>query len=121
MSQERRKVLFYLRPGLNASEQYADAKLEGHPLRDRNDMARTAMLAGIALGEVDRRLPPMLASLLSGDNSPEVIRKMLVSFLEISPEVRENPEGNPSASADVKKPGVSKSRSAQNLANSLPD
>lgn len=121
MSQERRKVLFYLRPGLNASEQYADAKLEGHPLRDRNDMARTAMLAGIALGEVDSRLPPMLASLLSGDNSPEVIRKMLVSFLEISPEVRENPEGNPSASADVNKPGVSKSRSAQNLANSLPD
>ena len=43
MSQERRKVLFYLRPGLNASEQYADAKLEGHQLRDRNDMARTAI------------------------------------------------------------------------------
>ncbi|CAD6149883.1 plasmid partitioning/stability family protein [Escherichia coli] len=121
MSQERRKVLFYLRPGLNASEQYADAKLEGHPLRDRNDMARTAMLAGIALGEVDSRLPPMLASLLSGDNSPEVIRKMLVSFLEISPEVREASEGNTSVSEDVKKPGVPKSRSAQNLANSLPD
>ncbi|CAM6819436.1 plasmid partitioning/stability family protein [Escherichia coli] len=121
MSQERRKIMFYLRSGLNASEQYAAAKIEAHPLSDRNDMVRTAMLAGIALGEVDSRLPSMLASLLSGDNSSEMIRKMLVSFLEISHEVRKPTEGNTSVSEDVKKPGVSKSRSAQNLANSLPD
>ncbi|EIT0982525.1 plasmid stabilization protein [Escherichia coli] len=123
MTKERRKIMFYLRSDLNAyaSEQYAVAKIEAHPLSDRNDMVRTAMLAGIALGEVDSRLPPMLASLLSGDNSSEVIRKMLVSFLEISHEVREPTEGKTSVSEDVKKPGVPKSRSAQNLANSLPD
>ncbi|OSK15957.1 stable plasmid inheritance protein [Escherichia coli M056] len=120
VSQERRKVLFYLRPGLNASEQYADAKIENHPLRDRSDMARTAMLAGLALGEVDSRLPLMLATLLSGENRQEVIRKMLISFLEISPDVPGVQGENVSPPEHVEET-TARSTSAQNLANFLPE
>jgi hypothetical protein len=48
-------------------------------------MSRTALLAGLALGEVDSRLPSMLAALLAEDTKPETLRKMLASFLEIQP------------------------------------
>ncbi len=61
MTLDRRKVLIYLRPDISASERFADAKIEAHHRGDRGDMSRTALLAGLALGEVDSRLPSMLA------------------------------------------------------------
>ena len=64
MTLDRRKVLIYLRPDISASERFADAKIEAHHRGDRGDMSRTALLAGLALGEVDSRLPSMLAALL---------------------------------------------------------
>ena len=65
MTLDRRKVLIYLRPDISASERFADAKIEAHHRGDRGDMSRTALLAGLALGEVDSRLPSMLAALLA--------------------------------------------------------
>lgn len=85
MTLDRRKVLIYLRPDISASERFADAKIEAHHRGDRGDMSRTALLAGLALGEVDSRLPSMLAALLAEDTKPETLRKMLASFLEIQP------------------------------------
>ena len=64
MTLDRRKVLIYLRPDISASERFADAKIEAHHRGDRGDMSRTALLAGLALGEVDSRLPSMLAARL---------------------------------------------------------
>ena len=55
MTLDRRKVLIYLRPDISASERFADAKIEAHHRGDRGDMSRTALLAGLALGEVDSR------------------------------------------------------------------
>lgn len=115
MTLDRRKVLIYLRPDISASERFADAKIEAHHRGDRGDMSRTALLAGLALGEVDSRLPSMLAALLAEDTKPETLRKMLASFLEIqlaSPAPAKAPE--PPAP-------VSESVSARNLAGSLPD
>ncbi|VEB04464.1 plasmid stable inheritance protein [Klebsiella pneumoniae] len=60
-------MLIYLRPDISASERFADAKIEAHHRGDRGDMSRTALLAGLALGEVDSRLPSMLAALLAED------------------------------------------------------
>ena len=77
MTLDRRKVLIYLRPDISASERFADAKIEAHHRGDRGDMSRTALLAGLALGEVDSRLPSMLAALLAEDTKPETLRKML--------------------------------------------
>ncbi len=71
MTLDRRKVLIYLRPDISASERFADAKIEAHHRGDRGDMSRTALLAGLALGEVDSRLPSMLAALLAEDTKPE--------------------------------------------------
>ena len=56
MSQERKKVMIYLRPEAYANEKAASEKIKKH-----SDMARTALLAGLALGEVDSRLPGLLA------------------------------------------------------------
>ncbi|EKG7317543.1 plasmid stabilization protein, partial [Escherichia coli] len=55
MSQERKKVMIYLRPEAYANEKAASEKIKKH-----SDMARTALLAGLALGEVDSRLPGLL-------------------------------------------------------------
>ena len=60
----RRKVLIYLRPETHASERFADARIEAYHLGDRGDLSRTALLAGIALGEIDLRLLLVLAALL---------------------------------------------------------
>ena len=70
MTLDRRKVLIYLRPDISASERFADAKIEAHHRGDRGDMSRTALLAGLALGEVDSRLPSMLAALLAEGSLP---------------------------------------------------
>ncbi|EIV6709969.1 plasmid partitioning/stability family protein [Klebsiella aerogenes] len=119
MTLDRRKVLIYLRPDISASERFADAKIEAHHRGDRGDMSRTALLAGLALGEVDSRLPSMLAE----DTPPETLRRMLASFLEIQP-ASSAPASAPAA-APVKAPEppapVSESVSARNLAGSLPD
>lgn len=81
----RRKVLIYLRPETHASERFADARIEAHHRGDRGELSRTALLAGIALGEIDRRLPSVLAALLADNTSQETIRTMLSSFLNSQP------------------------------------
>ena len=85
MTLDRRKVLIYLRPDISASERFADAKIEAHHRGDRGDMSRTALLAGLALGEVDSRLPSMLAALLAEDTPPETLRRMLAGFRYAQP------------------------------------
>lgn len=82
----RRKVLIYLRSETHASERYADARIEAYHRGDRSDLSRTALLAGIALGEIVLRLLPVLAALLADNTSPETLRTMLVSFLNIQSE-----------------------------------
>lgn len=82
-------------------------------------MSRTALLAGLALGEVDSRLPSMLAALLAEDTKPETLRKMLASFLEIQP-ASPAPAAAPAKAPEPPAP-VSESVSARNLAGSLPD
>ncbi|MFK9881858.1 plasmid partitioning/stability family protein, partial [Klebsiella pneumoniae] len=86
-------------------------------------MSRTALLAGLALGEVDSRLPSMLAALLAEDTKPETLRKMLASFLEIQPASPAPAAAAAAAPAKAPEPPapVSESVSARNLAGSLPD
>jgi hypothetical protein len=117
----RRKVLIYLRPETHASERFADTRIEAHHRGDRGELSRTALLAGIALGEIDRRLPSVLAALLADNTSPETLRKMLLSFLNIQP-----CSGQPVAAATTEpQPAVMEqatgSVSAKNLAGSLPE
>lgn len=81
----RRKVLIYLRPETHASERFADARIESHHRGDRGELSRTALLAGVALGEIDSRLPSVLAALLANNTSPETLRTMLSSILNIQP------------------------------------
>ena len=107
MTLDRRKVLIYLRPDISASERFAVA----------------TVMAGLALGEVDSRLPSMLAALLAEDTKPETLRKMLASFLEIqpaSPAPAAAPAAAPAKAPEPPAP-VSESVSARNLAGSLPD
>ncbi|WP_373226266.1 plasmid partitioning/stability family protein [Enterobacter cloacae complex sp. ESBL7] len=117
----RRKILIYLRPATHASERFADARIEAHHRGDRGELSRTALLAGIALGEIDRRLPSVLAALLADNTSTETLRTMLVSFLNIQPGSHQ-----PVAVAVTERqPEVTErstsSVSAKNLAGSLPE
>ena len=112
MPQERKKVMIYLRPEAYANEKAASEKIKKH-----SDMARTALLAGLALGEVDSRLPGLLASLLTKESNPELIRGMLASSLEVPAATEERP----ASAAPGKEQVVVESVSARNLANSLPD
>lgn len=117
----RRKVLIYLRPETHASERFADAWIEAHHRGDRGELSRTALLAGIALGEMDSRLPSVLAALLAENTSQETLRAMLSSFLNIQP------GSAPSVvlTATELQPEIAGqstcSVSAKNLAGSLPE
>lgn len=115
----RRKVLIYLRPATHASEHFAETRIEAYHRGDRGELSRTALLAGIALGEVDNRLPSVLAALLADNTSTETLRTMLVSFLNIQP------GSHQSASVVATEPVVTdhstSSVSAKNLAGSLPE
>ncbi|WP_373224950.1 plasmid partitioning/stability family protein [Enterobacter cloacae complex sp. ESBL7] len=117
----RRKILIYLRPETHASERFADIRIEALARGDRGELTRTALLAGIALGEIDNRLPSVLAALLADNTSPETLRSMLVAFLNIQPGSRQ-PEA---VVATAPTPEVTKqstiSVSAKNLAGSLPE
>ncbi|HEJ7885222.1 TPA: plasmid partitioning/stability family protein [Serratia marcescens] len=86
MVMTRRKVLIYLRPETHASERFADARIEAHHRGDRGELSRTALLAGIALGEIDSRLPSLLAALLSDNTTSDTLRTILASFLNIMPD-----------------------------------
>ncbi len=117
----RRKVLIYLRLGTHASERFADVRIEALPRRDRSELSRTALLAGIALGEIDNRLPSVLAALLADNTSPETLRTMLASFMNIQSGSRQ-----PVAVVATEPPSVvteepTSSVSAKNLAGSLPE
>ncbi|MFZ4168473.1 plasmid partitioning/stability family protein [Enterobacter ludwigii] len=117
----RRKVLIYLRPTTHASERFADARIASLPRNDRGELSRTALLAGIALGEIDGRLPSVLAALLADKTAPETLRTMLASFLNILPGSRQPvvPVATGSPPAIAERP--SSSVSAKNLAGSLPE
>lgn len=117
----RRKVLIYLRPETHASERFADARIEAYHRGDRGELSRTALLAGIALGEIDHRLPSVLAALLADSTSPETLRIMLVSFLNIqsaSYQAAGVPYTEPQQSSAEQSTG---SISAKNLAGAFPD
>lgn len=117
----RRKVLIYLRPDSYASERFADARVEAHHWGDRGELSRTALLAGIALGEIDSRLPSVLAALLADDTSPETLRTMLSSFLNIQSGSHQPVTIATTAPTPVVTEHPTCSVSAKNLAGSLPD
>ncbi|EKS6643088.1 plasmid stabilization protein [Enterobacter hormaechei] len=117
----RRKVLIYLRPETHASERFADARIEAHHRGDRGELSRTALLAGIALGEIDSRLPSVLAALLADNTSPETLRTMLASFLNIQPGSALPTSVVATTPTPVVTARPTSSVSAKNLAGSLPE
>lgn len=117
----RRKVLIYLRPQTHASERFADARIEAHHRGDRGEMSRTALLAGIALSEIDSRLPSVLAALLADNTSPETLHTMLSSFLNIQSGAHQSVVVPVTASPSAVTEHSGNSVSAKNLAGSLPE
>ena len=117
----RRKVLIYLRPETHANERFADERIEAHHRGDRGELSRTALLAGIALGEIDRRLPSVLAALLTDNTSPETLRTMLSSFLNIHPGSHQPASVVATTPTQEVTERLTNSVSAKNLAGSLPE
>lgn len=59
----RRKAPIHLHPETHASDRFADARIEVLPRGERGELSRTALLPDIALGEIDSRIPFLLAAL----------------------------------------------------------
>lgn len=116
----RRKVLIYLRPDTHANERFADTRLEAHHRGDRGELSRTALLAGMALGEIDSRLPSVLAALLADNTSPETLRTMLASFLNIPSEAPRSVSVSVAAPPQTVTEQQSGSASVNNLSGLLP-
>lgn len=117
----RRKILIYLRPETHVGERFADTRIEAHHRGDRGELSRTALLAGIALGEIDCRLPSVLAALLADNTSPETLRTMLSSFLNIQPGYASSVTVTTTEPRSVATEKPISSVSAKNLASSLPE
>lgn len=123
MAQERRKVLLYLRPEVNDGEQFASDKIGMQPQGERGNYSRTALMAGIALGELDSRLPALLAAMLSDHTSAEELRSFLGNFIQPrKAELVKNaaPVVEPSAPA-AETPPAPLSHSGNILKNRFPD
>lgn len=117
----RRKVLIYLRPATHVSERFADARIEAHHRGDRGELSRTALLAGIALGEIDNRLPSVLAALLADNTNKETLRTMLSSFLNIQTGSAPSVTVTAAEPRPVVTEKPTSSVSAKNLAGALPE
>ncbi|OXL33873.1 MULTISPECIES: plasmid partitioning/stability family protein [Enterobacteriaceae] len=108
----RKDIRFYLRPTKAVNEQYAAdklSKLQG----ETQDHMRQFSLAGLALAEVDSRLPAVLASMLkpgvTGTEIEAVLRAFLSMDLSLQPQVVKSEESSKTIG------------SARNLRNMLPD
>lgn len=108
----RKDIRFYLRPTKAVNEQYAADKLSDLP-GEVQDHMRQFSLAGLAIAEVDSRLPAVLASMLKPGVTGAEIEAVLRAFLsmDVSPQSQVvKPEEPPKASG-----------SAKNLRNMLPE
>lgn len=76
MSDERKKFTLYLHPD-QPSDAQALAVIETVPRAGRGELYRNALVAGLALQHLDRRLPTLLATLftdkLTSDNVVNMI------------------------------------------------
>lgn len=70
MSDERRKFTLYLHPEKNADKQALEV-IESVPRSARGELFRNAFISGMALQQLDPRLPELLAVLLSHDFSAD--------------------------------------------------
>ncbi|MFL7771945.1 plasmid partitioning/stability family protein [Proteus terrae] len=126
MKQERKKIILYLRPELSEADKFATKKIEESPVQ--TEAVRTALLAGIALGEIDDRLPSLLASILSERTKADTFKVMLDSFLTVDSDGTHAHNKVNSSQAErglstdkVKMEKEPPSQAAQNLKGSLPD
>ena len=66
MSEERKKFTVYLHPDQAADSVSLDI-IESVPRNDRGELYRKALISGLALYQLDSRLPGLLALLLDKD------------------------------------------------------
>lgn len=108
----RKDIRFYLRPTKAVNEQYAADKLSDLP-GEIQDQMRLFSLAGLAIAEVDSRLPAVLASMLKPGVTGTEVEAVLRAFLNM-----DTPPQPLTPKAEGKPPA---SGSANNLRNMLPD
>lgn len=109
MSDERKKFTLYLHPD-QPSDAQALAVIETVPRAGRGELYRNALVAGLALQHLDRRLPTLLATLftdkLTSDNVVNIISQTTgwkPSQADIRAILAELGAGQISSEADEKK------------------
>lgn len=66
MNNERKKITLYLHPE-NKSDSYALDVIDSVPRSRRGEFYREAIISGIALNQLDSRLPTLLTALFTSD------------------------------------------------------
>lgn len=112
-AEERKDIRFYLRPTKAENEKYAADKLDSRQ-GEIQDQMRLYSLAGLAIAEVDSRLPAVLASMLKPGVTGQEVESVLKAFLSM--DTTTTPQA-PEPAKETGKP----SQSATNLRTMLPD
>ncbi|KAB7715721.1 hypothetical protein GBN32_00340 [Plesiomonas shigelloides] len=76
-----RRISFYLNPEQVRSEKNACDILDNMTAAERGRMQRAAMMAGLALMQLDPRLPHLLAELMAGPVDAEAVHCLIDSVL----------------------------------------
>lgn len=76
MSEERKKFTVYLHPDQVADKTSLDI-IDSVPRNDRGELYRRALISGLALHQLDTRLPGLLALLLDKDLSADKLVGLL--------------------------------------------
>ncbi|WP_263070860.1 plasmid partitioning/stability family protein [Enterobacter huaxiensis] len=76
MSDERKKLTVYLHPGKEADSVSLDI-IESVPRNDRGDLFRKALISGLALHQLDSRLPGLISVLFDHNFSADQLVGLL--------------------------------------------
>ncbi|HED2829241.1 MULTISPECIES: plasmid partitioning/stability family protein [Enterobacteriaceae] len=76
MTDERKKLTIYLHPDQEADRVSLDI-IESVPRNERGDLFRKSLISGLALHQLDSRLPGLIAVLLNQDFSADQLVSLL--------------------------------------------
>jgi hypothetical protein len=110
-AEERKDIRFYLRPTKAENEKYAAEMLDKRQGEIQEQM-RLYALAGLAIAEVDSRLPAVLASMLKPGVSGNEVEAVLRAFLNM---------GSAPMPEPTRVSSPPKNESAENLRTMLPE
>ena len=77
MSDDRKKFTLYLHPEEAKSDEQAISVIDSVPRRARGELFRQAFVAGLALHQLDERLPALIATMLTKELTADQVVELI--------------------------------------------